>query len=99
MKLYKEIDRVVREDVAAVAMQEVIDRMVRDVVRVQCSKVLVSPEVWSACADRIAARSVEDGGTFFNIDKVTVRGIPAEKCSALSGTEYALVPKSAKEKA
>ena len=92
MKLYEEIDRAVREDVAAGVMQEVIDRMVCDVVRIRCSKILLSPKVWDACADRIAERSVEDGGTLFNINKLIVRGVPAERCTSLTGTEYALVP-------
>lgn len=72
-------------------MQEVIDRMCTDVRRIRCSKILVSPKVWNACADRIAVRMVEDGDTFFNIDKLIVHGVPTERCTALIGTEYALV--------
>ena len=76
-------------------IQEAIDRMVRDVVRVQCSRVLLSPEMHRGCLDRISDRVK----AFCDIgpaptDNVFVRGVPAEKCEALSGMDYALVPKS-----
>ena len=73
-------------------LEAAIDRMVCDVVRIRCSKILLSPDVYSACADMIAVRSVEDGGAIFNRDKLKVRGVPAERCTSLTGTEYALVP-------
>jgi len=76
-------------------IQEAIDRMVRDVVRVQCSRVLLSPEMHRGCLDRISDRVK----AFCDIgpaptDNVFIRGVPAEKCEALSGMDYALVPKS-----
>lgn len=79
-----------------VDIQESIERMVRDVVRVPCSKVLLSPDMHAACLDRIVERlsGLFDGlhGTTLT-DEVFIRGVPAEKCDALSSTEYALVPK------
>ena len=75
-------------------IQEAIERMIRDTIRVRCSKVLLSPEMHRGCLDRIADRAA----TFGDIgpaptSDVFVRGVPAEKCDALSGTEYALVQK------
>lgn len=76
-------------------IQEAIERMASDVVRVRCSKVLLSPDMYHGCLDRIAerAKTFGDIGPAPTSD-VFVRGVPAEKCDALSGTDYALVPKS-----
>lgn len=80
-----------------VDVQEALERMICDTIRVPCSKVLLSPEMHAACLDRIVKRYgfLYDGrlGTTLT-DKVFVRGVPAEKCAALSGADYALVPKS-----
>lgn len=76
-------------------IQESIERMIRDTIRFRCSKVLLSPDLHRGCLDRIAdrAKTFGDIGPAPTSD-VFVRGVSAEKCEALSGAEYALVPKS-----
>lgn len=75
-------------------IQETIEHMIRDVIRVRCSKVLLSPEMYHGCLDLIVDRCKNIGSIppFEQVVDVFVRGVRAEKCHSLSGTEYALVP-------
>ena len=75
-------------------IQETIERMISDVIRVRCSKVLLSPEMYHGCLDLIVDRYKNIGSIppSEQVTDVFVRGVRAEKCHSLSGTEYALVP-------
>ena len=82
--------------VSGVDVQEAIDRMVKDVVRVPCSKVLLSPEMYSGCLDRMFEINRRTGelGRPPASSNLFVRGVLVEKCEYLTGTQYALIPKS-----
>ena len=78
-------------------VQEAIERMIRDVIRVPCSKILMSPAVYRGCLERIADRYTMFGDVTPlgpPTGEVFVHGVKAEKCTAMSGTDYAMVPRS-----
>ena len=75
--------------------KEAIQRLVDDVIRIPCDRILLSPDLHCACLDEILERAKMLGSVppFEPLVDVFVRGVRAEKCNSLSGMEYALVPK------
>jgi hypothetical protein len=72
-----------------------IQRLVNDVIRVPCERILLSPDLYHACLDEIIDRCKNLGSIppCEQLSDVFVRGVQAEKCHSLSGMEYALVPR------
>ena len=80
---------------------DAITRMKRDVIRMDCKRVLLSPELYQACSDYINnwQHQVEydnicgrDLDPLVPTGNIFIRGIPAIRSSGLIGMEYALVP-------
>lgn len=76
-----------------------IHQMTADVRRISCDRVLLSPDLHQACLDMIGTRNLLlcSGPCLQLTGDVFVCGVHAERCDALSGVEYALVPKARTE--
>jgi hypothetical protein len=73
-------------------LHETISLMAEGVVRIPCSKVLMSPEMYRGCLDRLAWWDRELDNVPSIAGNIFIYGAPAEMCYSLSGMEYALVP-------
>jgi hypothetical protein len=78
-------------------MNGAIHKLAADVVRIPCSKVLLSPDLHDACIEELQWRwmQISTGADLMPVlsGGVYIRGVPCVSCGQLEGMEYALVPK------